>query len=103
VVCSNATTLWHFDAAEWAPSTASKADFTALKRDFRYAPESGLKSDIDPCPLSAKGGSGSSDKKPRKVRSVFRDDRAAETAVLADRADVDIRASVFPFFLDFRI
>src|SRR5215470_19710483 len=22
---SNATTLWHFDAAEWAPSTASEA------------------------------------------------------------------------------
>jgi hypothetical protein len=26
VVCSNATTLWHFDAAEWAPSTASKCE-----------------------------------------------------------------------------
>ena len=25
VVCSHATTLWHFDAAEWASSTASKA------------------------------------------------------------------------------
>jgi hypothetical protein len=25
VVCSNATTLWHLDAAEWAPSTASRA------------------------------------------------------------------------------
>jgi hypothetical protein len=25
VVCFNATTLWHFDAAEWAPSTASFA------------------------------------------------------------------------------
>jgi len=24
VVRFNATTLWHFDAAEWAPSTASK-------------------------------------------------------------------------------
>ena len=24
MVCFNATTLWHFDAAEWAPSTASK-------------------------------------------------------------------------------
>jgi hypothetical protein len=26
VVRFNATTLWHFDAAQWAPSTASKAD-----------------------------------------------------------------------------
>src|SRR5262249_16614845 len=28
VVRFDATTLWHFDAAEWAPSTASKADIT---------------------------------------------------------------------------
>ena len=26
--CSNATTLWHLNAAGWAPSTASKADFS---------------------------------------------------------------------------
>jgi hypothetical protein len=26
VVRFSATTLWHFDAAEWAPSTASTAD-----------------------------------------------------------------------------
>jgi hypothetical protein len=26
VVRFDVTTLWHFDAAEWAPSTASKAD-----------------------------------------------------------------------------
>src|SRR5215470_18373789 len=25
VVCFDTTTLWHLDAAEWAPSTASKA------------------------------------------------------------------------------
>jgi hypothetical protein len=25
--CSNATTLWHVDAAEWARSTASKASY----------------------------------------------------------------------------
>jgi hypothetical protein len=25
----HATTLWHFDAAEWAPSTASKADIAS--------------------------------------------------------------------------
>src|SRR4029453_5746381 len=28
VVRFDATTLWHLDAAEWAPSTASKADVT---------------------------------------------------------------------------
>ena len=27
MVCFNATTLWHFDTAEWAPSTASIATF----------------------------------------------------------------------------
>jgi hypothetical protein len=32
VVCSNATTLWHFDAAEWAPSTASKPEILAPSR-----------------------------------------------------------------------
>jgi hypothetical protein len=37
----DATTLWHFDAAEWAPSTASKADLTQLLEDVRSAPESG--------------------------------------------------------------
>jgi hypothetical protein len=53
------TTLWHFDAAERAPSTASKADIrvqkgmsvftpkTTAKADFRtghvcFTPESGL-------------------------------------------------------------
>jgi hypothetical protein len=33
VVRFNATTLWHFDAAEWAPSTASKADLTLSAGD----------------------------------------------------------------------
>ena len=32
MVCSNATTLWHFDASEWAPSTASQADIVQLAR-----------------------------------------------------------------------
>src|SRR5258705_12556259 len=36
-------------------SVGSKADLTASKCDFRYTPESGLKSDIAPCPKSAKG------------------------------------------------
>jgi hypothetical protein len=31
----------------------SKADLTALKCDFRFTPESRLKSDIAPCPKSA--------------------------------------------------
>src|SRR5215471_18492046 len=35
VVRFDATTLWHFDAAEWAPSTASSAD---LARTSRYGP-----------------------------------------------------------------
>jgi hypothetical protein len=37
----HATTLWHSDAAEWAPSTASKADVTLLNFDVRFTPESG--------------------------------------------------------------
>ena len=56
MVCFDATTLWHFDAAEWAPSTASKADLTDPKSDFRFTPESGLNSDIAPCPKSANSG-----------------------------------------------
>ena len=34
----------------------SKAALTALKTDFRFTPESGLKSDIALCPKSAKNG-----------------------------------------------
>jgi hypothetical protein len=30
-----------FDAAEWAPSTTSKADMATTPRDVRFAPESG--------------------------------------------------------------
>ena len=33
---------------------APKADLTAPKSDFRFTPESGLKSDISPCPFRAK-------------------------------------------------
>ncbi len=35
----------------------SKAALTAPKSDFRYTPESGLKTDIVPCPKSANFGS----------------------------------------------
>jgi hypothetical protein len=38
-------------------AVGSKADLTAPKSDFRYTPESGLKTDIAPCPKSAKTGS----------------------------------------------
>src|SRR6266446_6306944 len=34
----------------------SKADLTAQKSDFRFTPESRLKSDITPCPKSARLG-----------------------------------------------
>jgi hypothetical protein len=34
----------------------SKADLTAPKSNFRFAPESGLKSDIMACPLGAMNG-----------------------------------------------
>jgi hypothetical protein len=36
--------------------SGSEADLTALKFDFRFTPESGLKSDIAPCPVGAKLG-----------------------------------------------
>jgi hypothetical protein len=36
---------------------APKADLTAPKSDFRFTPESGLMSDISPCPKSANSGS----------------------------------------------
>jgi len=37
----HATTLWHFDAAEWAPSTASLADIGARPRHVRFTTKSG--------------------------------------------------------------
>ncbi|MGB8739759.1 MAG: hypothetical protein WCD52_05775, partial [Xanthobacteraceae bacterium] len=36
----NATTLWHIDAVEWAPSTASKAAATIIQPRVRFTPES---------------------------------------------------------------
>ncbi len=37
----NATTLWHSDAAEWAPSTASNSTHLRCPRDFRLSPDCG--------------------------------------------------------------
>jgi hypothetical protein len=34
----HATTLWHIDAVEWAPSTSSKADISAVRFDVRLVP-----------------------------------------------------------------
>src|ERR1700693_4835547 len=51
----------------------SKPDLTSLKCDFRYPPESGLKSDIAPCLLSANFGSAQlsgQNKKPPKGGSI---------------------------------
>ena len=39
-------------------SHGSKADLTGPKSDFRFTLESGLKSDIAPCPFRANNGSG---------------------------------------------
>ena len=36
--CFNATTLWHIDAVEWAPSTASLAATTQSGARFRFCP-----------------------------------------------------------------
>jgi hypothetical protein len=38
MVCFNATTLWHLDAEEWAPSTASKTEVELAEADFRFTP-----------------------------------------------------------------
>ena len=46
----------HFDAAEWAPSTASKADMTLLNFDVHFTPNSGHPSAQSKCPLWARSG-----------------------------------------------
>jgi hypothetical protein len=38
-------------------TVGSTTDLTALKPDFRFTPESGLRADIAPCPVRAKTGS----------------------------------------------
>jgi hypothetical protein len=38
VVRFNATPLWHIDAVEWAPSTASKADIRHHDFDVAFVP-----------------------------------------------------------------
>src|SRR5262245_37495932 len=38
----DATTLWHFDAAERAPSTASKADICGALGHVRFTPNSDI-------------------------------------------------------------
>jgi len=38
----HATTLWHFDASERAPSTASKADIRAAKSHARSTPKADM-------------------------------------------------------------
>src|SRR6266404_4899832 len=53
VVRFDVTTLWHFDAAEWAPSTASKADVTPSLSRVCFALESRHCSAPLACPLSA--------------------------------------------------
>jgi hypothetical protein len=41
VVRFGATTLWHFDAEERAPSTTSEADIAARLPGVRFTPTSG--------------------------------------------------------------
>src|SRR5262247_2267921 len=51
-----APTRGHFDAAEWAPSTASKADICSAQRHVRFTPESGHVQCSSASPLWAKSG-----------------------------------------------
>src|SRR5690348_6149339 len=52
----HATTLWHSDAAEWAPSTASKAEVKTFYFDVRFTLESGHRLSLSGCLLCAKSG-----------------------------------------------
>src|SRR5262249_38885793 len=59
VVRFDATTLWHLDAAEWAPSTASiAAEMVGRMRrsHVRFAPESGHGSMMMLCLLMTQSG-----------------------------------------------
>jgi hypothetical protein len=51
----DATSLWHFDAAEQAPSTASLADIAAALPNVRFTRESGHQRKPSSC-LSANSG-----------------------------------------------
>ncbi len=58
-VCTNPKRLLRLIGVKPALGAAnvavgSKADLTAPKSDFRFTPENGLKSDIGPCPKSAR-------------------------------------------------
>src|SRR5262249_5078647 len=52
----DATILWHFDAAEQAPSTALKADKASCLDFVRFTPESGQTIVLSVCLLSAISG-----------------------------------------------
>src|SRR5262249_30184101 len=52
----DAIILYHFDAAELAPSTASKADICSAKQHIRFTPESGHVRCTSPCLLWARSG-----------------------------------------------
>ena len=65
----------------------SKADLTAPKSDFRFASESGLNSDIAPCPFGARTGlihcsKGLCDLIMMRVRHVSETSRNQPSAVL---------------------
>jgi hypothetical protein len=59
VVRFDVTTLWHLDAAEWAPSTASMADIrphVAESRMSALRPKADKRADVSLSPLSAISG-----------------------------------------------
>jgi hypothetical protein len=56
VVCFNATTLWHIDAVEWAPSTASLAATPVTVWRVRFTLDSGHENPGLASPLRAKNG-----------------------------------------------
>src|SRR5262245_1893445 len=49
----DATTLWHFDASERAPSTASLADICSAQRHVRFTPNSDRDSGLPQTVMSA--------------------------------------------------
>ena len=59
---------------------APKADLTAPKSDFRFTPESGLMSDISPCPFRAISGS-----RTHSINSSRQGDHLAAMVIRATR------------------